>query len=289
MRLTVGSFGGVSALPMKAAIETGAFEQVGLDVRCTRTGSSAQLRAGLRSGTLFAAQLAPDNLVAWAAEDGPLIQAWLAGSNGPVELMSTRARGIGDLRGARIGVDAPDSGFVTLLGRLLANDGLSLEHVRLVPIGATRLRFEALLSAAIDGTMLTLPWSRLAERSGASALGDHRAVAPGLLTSCTATSRERLQHEASTASAYARALEAAMTWLRDPAHDRQAATMLAEDTGIDPGLALEVVSLMHDQDVGWPRSLRLTRDALDSTIEIRGGSTDGRQATLVATMGSTER
>lgn len=285
----VGSFGGVSALPIKVAVETGAFERVGLDVRCTRTGSSSELRDGLRSGTLFAAQLAPDNVVAWAAEEGPPIRAWLAGSNGPIALMSARAQRVADLRGARIGVDAPDSGFVTLLGRLLGNDGLSLADVTLVRIGATRRRFEALVSATIDATMLTLPWSRLAERSGAIALGDHRAVAPRLLTSCTASERQRLADAPETAAAYARALEAGIGWLRDPAHDREAASILGTDTAIDAELALEVVSRMHDPDVGWPRSLWLAEDALDPTLEIRGGWEDGRDANLVARIEGIER
>lgn len=270
----VGSFGGASAFPLEVARRTGRFAAGGLEVTLARAPDSSALRVGLAAGELDVAHLAPDNVVAWrdGASAGPAlpIRAFVAGSNGPIALVASKARSIGDLRGGRLGVDAVGSGFVPILRRLLASADLGDEDVTLAAFGATRWRAEALATGSIDATMLTLPWSRLARDRGAHLLADHRAVAPDLLTSCGASTDAWLAREGGAlALAYAAAVDAAVTWLRAPGSAAIAAPWLAEELGVVEPTASAVLAEMLDPSMGWPLRGRLTRGDLDAVVRLR--------------------
>lgn len=173
MELEVGSFGGVSALPILVAQAVGMFARAGLDVHTSVTTDSAHLHDRLRGGRHDIVHLAPDNVIAWADEAGTPASAWLAGSAGPISLLARDARSISDLRGARIAVDSPATGFAPVLKRLLASGGTDPARVDFVPLGATRLRFAAFQKGAVDATMLTLPWSSLACRAERKRRSNH--------------------------------------------------------------------------------------------------------------------
>ena len=164
--LEIGTFGGASALPIVVAQAVGVFDRAGLDVKASRTTDSGWLRDELRAGSLAVVHLAPDNIIAWADDGGAPVRAWLAGSAGPISLVAGSARSIGDLRGSRLGVDSPQSGFAPILRQLLAAGGVGVDEVELVSLGATRLRYTNLREGRVEATMLTLPWSLLAQRSG---------------------------------------------------------------------------------------------------------------------------
>ena len=233
------------------------------------TRDSAQLKEQLISGELFAVHAAPDNVIAWTDGGDVPFRAWLAGSNGPITLVARGPSGLSGLRGAKIGVDSPSSGFATILRRLLATADVGADEVELVAMGATRLRYSALLEGAIDATMLTLPWSLLATQNGAAALADHALVAPGMLTSCAASTADRLERELDTATAYAEAIDAAMRWLRADGSGDEAATLLAGDMDLDLDDARSIIDLMRDPEAGWPSATRLRGHELEATWQLR--------------------
>ena len=272
--LHVGTFGGASAFPLRVAVLQGRFAAAGLDVELEQTTDSGALRSGLAEGRLGVVHLAPDNVIAWRDGTATLpaipVRAWLAGSNGPITLVAGSARSVKELRGARIGVDAPGSGFAPILRRILAGGGLAEEDVELVALGATRRRAEALREGAIDATMLTLPWSRLAVEAGAVAIADHGAVAPGLLTSCGASLDGWLAAGGGAlARAYAGAVEEAVAWLRQPASRSQAIAWLAQDVGIGEVTATAVLDVMLDPALGWPLVAAPASGALDAVWRLR--------------------
>jgi NitT/TauT family transport system substrate-binding protein len=266
--IQVASFGGVSALPIRVAQSQGGFERAGISVDERLTRSSQELREQLLDGTIAIAQLAPDNVVAWVDAGAPL-KAWLGGSNGPIALVGMDAGTIPELQGKRIGVDSPSSGFVTILAGLLGAHGLSLADTELVPLGATRLRYRALLAGDVSATMLTQPWARLAERQRGRVLGDHRNVAPGLITSCAASMTRFLAEQPEAASAYGEALGWAVGWLRETANQPLAAELLATELEIDRETARDVVVAMMDAEVGWPTSLALSERSLLPSLTLR--------------------
>jgi NitT/TauT family transport system substrate-binding protein len=271
----VGTFGGASAFPLLVAERLGLFASVGLQVTTERTTDSGTLRRGLAEGRLRIAHLAPDNVLAWrdgaAGRQEPLaVSAWLSGSNGPIALVARRVTSIADLHGACIGVDARSSGFAPILRRLLAGAGVGEDDVELVELGATRGRAAALLEGRVDATMLTLPWISLATDAGAIVLADHRAVAPGLLTSCGASLDGWLDGEGrDLAPAYAAALDGAIAWLRGREVTDAAIGWLAEELGVATPVAAATLAVMVDPASGWPRRSAVTPGAMDAVWRLR--------------------
>jgi NitT/TauT family transport system substrate-binding protein len=270
----VGTFGGASAFPLVVAERLGLFASVGLQVVTERTTDSGALRRGLVEGRLHIVHLAPDNVLAWrdgtADMEAPAISAWLSGSNGPIALVARGAAAIEDLRGARIGVDAAGSGFAPILRRLLGTAGVAADDVTLLELGATRNRAAALLDGRVDATMLTLPWITLATDAGATVLADHRAVAPGLLTSCGASLDGWLDGEGrDLAPAYAGALDGAIGWLRGRDVTDAATGWLAEELGVAAPVAAATLAVMLDPATGWPRRSGITPGALDAVWRLR--------------------
>lgn len=266
--IAVVSFGGVSALPIRAAETQGAFKAAGVIVEHSIAPSSAEIRQRLLQGDAQVAHLAPDNVISWTDEGTP-IRAWLAGSNGPIALLGRGVQDAAGLRGKRVGVDSVHSGFVTILHGLLEPAGLGPGDVVMIPVGATRQRYAALLDGRIDATMLTLPWSRLAQRDGATELADHRHVSPGLLTSCAASLRPWLAAEPELTAAYATAWLAGLEWLRDGQNRDAASRLLAQDLGLEADLARDVLGAMDDPVVGWPSGIRLTASDLAASLTLR--------------------
>lgn len=269
MKLRVGTFGGVSALPLLVARQIGLFERAGLDVSLHVTTDSEHLRVNLQDGTLPIVHLAPDNVMAWSDVDASPIRAWLAGSGGPISLLSRGVTEVLALRGRMIAVDSPRSGFAPILAQLLRAGGVEPGEVELVPLGATRLRFQALQAGDVAATMLTMPWSELAVAGGATLLGNHNSVAPGLLTSCAASLAGWLTTNASVANDYADAVDAAVAWLRNPANRDQGEHLLANDMNLGPAVTAGVLEVMLDERLGWPSSARLLGPELGVNWRLR--------------------
>jgi ABC-type nitrate/sulfonate/bicarbonate transport system substrate-binding protein len=271
-RVRVATFGGASALPVLVAERVGAFATRGIEVEQTRTADSGSLRDGLADGSLDIVHAAPDNVIAWRDGRGLEARAWLAGSSGPIALVARDATAVAGLRGGRIGVDAVQGGFAPILRRLLQAGGLADRDVELVPMGATRLRYVALMDRDVAATMLTLPWSQLAQERGASILADHRDVAPDLLTSCAISTEPWLRTNAEVAGAYAEAIDAAVAWLRRGEDAGTAVAVLAEDMGVPEASAASVLTTMREPVTGWPERSRLRGDELGPTCELRAAT-----------------
>jgi ABC-type nitrate/sulfonate/bicarbonate transport system substrate-binding protein len=272
----VGTFGGVSAFPLLVAERLGLATAHGLSLAAARTSASGTLRDDLLGGRIDVAHAAPDNAIAWAdaldgdAHRGPAsVAVWLAGSNGPITLVARQAPDIASLRGGRIAVDAPTSGFAPILVRLLASAGLTSADVELVALGATRTRHAALVEGRVDASMLTLPWSALAVAAGLRRLGDHATIAAGMLTSAAIVRRDWLATHADLADRYRRLVAEALGWLRDPASRDTAAAWLAEDLGLEAATASQVLDAMADPAVGWPTSVDPSARGLEVAVALR--------------------
>ncbi|MGH2380439.1 MAG: ABC transporter substrate-binding protein, partial [Candidatus Limnocylindria bacterium] len=154
-RLRVSTFAGAASLPLYAAKERGYFAAAGVDVELVKARDSTELMAGLVEGEFEVVHAAPDNFVAWRDRTHADIVAWIGGASGPLVLAgASEIRRVADLRGRDIAIDAPQSGFVSVLRRILRDAGLDPTDVGLVPVGATDLRLEALRSGRVVATLL---------------------------------------------------------------------------------------------------------------------------------------
>jgi len=237
------------------AAEQGFFGRLGLQIELVATRSSDELMTGLVDGTFDVVHAAPDNYISWRDRTGAPIVAWIGGTSGPVALVSTPGiAAVADLRGRDIAVDAVASGFVSVLRRILGEAGLGEGDARLVPVGATNLRYEALRDGRVAATMLTLPWSALAAEAGCVALAEQRDVLPRLQGSCGASLEAWLEANADVADAYLRSIVAALTWAYMPGHEAAIGALIAARYGIEPRHAEAVRVALLDPVTGWPPS-----------------------------------
>jgi ABC-type nitrate/sulfonate/bicarbonate transport system substrate-binding protein len=135
--------------------------------------SPAQFRS-LLAGEIDIAFTSPDNVLAYRfSPTNPL------GVVADVRIAAAVDRGLGLglygrpgldhpglLRGARVGVDVPTSGFAVALYALGEALGVGPEEYRLVTLGSTPRRLAALLAGECDATMLNAGNELLAERAG---------------------------------------------------------------------------------------------------------------------------
>lgn len=270
MSLRVCTFAGASSMPILVAQEQGLFEAAGIEVELDETRSSDQLMTGLLDGTYGVVHAAPDNFIAWRDRTHAPIVAWIGGASGPLALMARPEIGsIAELRGRSIAVDAPTSGFVSVLRKILRAAGVSPDDVTLDPLGATHLRAAALREGRTDATMLTLPWSAAAIRDGFPMLADGRAAMPRLQGGTGGSLQTWLDAEPDTADAYLRALVASLTWLQLPANRDAAREFAARRYGVDDGIAEEIRAAFSDPRAGWLPSALVDPDGIAAVCALR--------------------
>src|SRR5262245_18851354 len=188
MQHRLGSAGRYGGGPSVTQVDLGTFSPpVVLDLAASRgllaaaglevtehpvPSSPAQFRS-LVDGDLQVALTSPDNVLAYRFDPrnplGELLDARIVSA-------VDRALGLGlygrpgfvveDLRGARVGVDVPHSGFALALYALADRLGVRREEYELVPLGSTPKRLEALLAGDCDATMLNAGNDLLAEAAG---------------------------------------------------------------------------------------------------------------------------
>jgi ABC-type nitrate/sulfonate/bicarbonate transport system substrate-binding protein len=270
MTLRVCTFAGASSLPLVVAEEVELFGAAGLDVELVQTRSSDELMGGLVDGTYQIVHAAPDNFIAWRDRTGVPVVAWIGGASGPLALIGRKGiRDLSELRGARIAVDAPTSGFVSILRKLLREAGIDIESITLDPLGATHLRAQAVRDGATDASMITLPWSAALRRDGFPFLADGRAVAPRVQGGSGGSLESWLAAEPDTADAYLRAIVAALTWLAMPANHAAAREIVVRRYGIEADLAEEVRAAFADPRSGWSPSAFPDPAGLEAVCALR--------------------
>jgi NitT/TauT family transport system substrate-binding protein len=268
--LSVCTFSGASSLPLLVAEERGLFAAAGLNMTLVQTRSSDELMTGLVERRFQIVHAAPDNFIAWRDRTGHPIVAWIGGASGPLALMARPGiAGVADLRDRSVAVDAPTSGFVSVLRKILREAGLAADDVRLEPLGATNLRANALLEGRVDATMLTLPWSAVAVRAGMVVLADGRAAAPRLQGGSGGSLAPWLEANPDVADAYLRALVAAITWLQLPSEQEAARELVERRYDLTPGIAEEVRAAFSDPRGGWLPSALLDPAGMAAVCELR--------------------
>ncbi|GAA2417316.1 ABC transporter substrate-binding protein [Streptomyces coeruleofuscus] len=196
------------------AHELGFFAYVGLEVETVLIESSTDQRDRLLTDDVDAGVTAIDNLIVWNSGGGDLRVVAQIESTTPLRLVAQPSvRGLEDLRGATLGVDAPDNGFAVLLRHLLGHHGLPSDAYGFEPVGGVRERFEALRSRSIDAAWLGPPLDELAQQEGfvsLLAVEDEVPDFPGQGVVAGPTTRQAGREKLSL---YLTALDAARMWL----------------------------------------------------------------------------
>jgi ABC-type nitrate/sulfonate/bicarbonate transport system substrate-binding protein len=197
-RLVVGAFS--PSVLLSVARRTGRLEAHDLEVEEVPVASSPGQFRSLADGELDAALTSPDNVLAYRFSPRNPLKELL-----DVRMVSGIDRGLGlalygrpgltpeGLRGARVGVDVPVSGFALAMYALTESLGVPRGDYELVPLGSTPRRLTALLAGECDATMLNAGNELIAESHGCVRLAAVADVcAPYLGTVLAVAGKERL-------------------------------------------------------------------------------------------------
>ncbi|MGW1561197.1 ABC transporter substrate-binding protein [Streptomyces sp. NPDC002144] len=196
------------------ADELGHFARAGLEVETVLIESSTDQRDRLLTDDVDAAVTAIDNLIVWNSGGGDLRVVAQVESTTPLRLVAQASvRRLEDLRGATLGVDAPDNGFAVVLRHLLGHHGLPPGAYEFEPVGGVRERFEALCSGAIDAAWLGPPLDELALQEGLVSLLAVEDEVPDFPGQGVVAGPATRQAGRDKLSRYLTALEASRDWL----------------------------------------------------------------------------
>ncbi len=198
-RIALGSF--TPSVLLEVARRTGALAAAGLEVDEHPVPSSPAQFRSLIDGELQLALTSPDNVLAYRFDpENPL------GEQVDARILAAIDRGLGlgvwarpglgieDLRGAKVGVDVPGSGFALALFTLLERHGLSRDDYEVVKLGSTPKRLQALLAGECAVTMLGAGNELSAEAGGCALLAEvGEELAPYLGTVLAVVRDEHLE------------------------------------------------------------------------------------------------
>lgn len=193
-RLRVGVFG--LTTPLLVGSARGIFADHGLALDVRRVASSEDQFRDLADGNYDVVLTAFDNVAHYHLNAGNAlgrtldVRAVLALDNGMnLSLVAgAHIRSIQDLRGRRVSVDSPRSGFAFVLYALLERAGIDIQRdVAIVSHGGVASRYARLRDGDADATLLSNGLEASAARDGLIVLGNSSDVVHPYLGSVAAT------------------------------------------------------------------------------------------------------
>jgi ABC-type nitrate/sulfonate/bicarbonate transport system substrate-binding protein len=269
--LRVGSF--TPSVLLDVAARTGRLRDQDLEVAENPvTSSPAQFRS-LVDGDLDVALTSPDNVLAYRFDPsnplGRVLDARIvAGIDRGMGLGLYARPGltVAALEGATVGVDVATSGFALALYALADRLGVDRSGYRLVTLGSTPRRLEALLAGECDATMLNAGNELLAEAAGCVRLATAREhLSPYLGTVVAVVGDTQVARARRLTTAL---LETGRAIVDGDLAD-EAARSATERLGLDDHLARQYVERLQDPLTGLVPDGAAEHEALQTLVRLR--------------------
>lgn len=252
--------GSVASLPQVVGIEQGFFEDQGLEAELVFVQGGPELITAIMSRSADFTLIAPSLLMSANAQDS-------AGQNQAMCAVGGQTRSthsvmvaedwptpnedadypelLGDLRGARIGVNQIGAETDRILRAMLADAGIDPEtDVTIVASGAPAATVAALQAGQIDALVGFPPTPTFVEQQGLGRMfldigTDPRApsqysVWPGV---CYGTRASTIEERPDVALAYRTAVEDAISWMQDPSNSDALIEVAAPFLSMEPDVA----------------------------------------------------
>jgi NitT/TauT family transport system substrate-binding protein len=255
---------GLHTWPLYVAMEKRLFDEAGVGVDMTLTGSSVMQLERLIDGGFDIGFQQSDHVVR-GVEHGSDLFIFMAQGHAP-DLSLVTAPGIkafAGLRGQVIAVDGARTGYALLLRKLLAENGLTDGDYEFREFGGSQERFDALKSGAAVASLLNPPFDRNLIAAGFGSLGSINDFYPLYPGSIAATRRSWAQRHEKQLIAFIRGFNAAYTWLQDPGNKAEAIRLLPGRLNI----AVEAASKAYDRYATRPRP-QLSSEGLRQVIAL---------------------
>lgn len=272
-KVTVMGFGGTSNWPIFVAQEKGFFEREGLEIDYSRARNSATQLTSLIEGKIDIAMTSIDNVIAYQEGQGekptsvkPDLFAFLGVNKGGRFnlVVAPEVKTFADLKGKTFAVDALTTGYAFVLMEMLRRGGLKPGEYKLISVGGSGERWEALHEKKAAGALLNPPYDARAEAEGFKILANSGESIARYQGSVGATRRQWAAKNEETLVKYIRAYVAAVDWLYDPANKEEAKAILAKQR--KGGMKPEAAERSYQQSV-HPTTGSLARKA---AIDLEG-------------------
>jgi ABC-type nitrate/sulfonate/bicarbonate transport system substrate-binding protein len=284
--LHVLAFDGGWNLPIWAGQRNGFFEAQGLRVELAYTPSSGFLVKSVLDGKSDLAFAAIDNVIAYqegqgesSIPDNPDLFAFMGGDGGFISIVAAPAvKGVTDLKGRTVSVDAMTTGFAFVVRELVTRSGLAESEVNFVRAGGTANRYQDLVAGKHDATLLRTPFELLAENRGYHRIASAETLGAYQGTVGLAQRSWAREHEAALVG-FLRGYKAATDWLYDPANREVAeALLVAHIRDMTPALAKRSYELLVSDKGGLSRDLAPDVAGIATVLQLRGKYATPRKA-----------
>lgn len=272
------TFGGGYSLPAWVAQRQGFFAKHGVAVNITYTPNSIYLMTNLIEGKFDIAVTAIDNLMAYQEGQGeapvkaaPDLVAFMGFDESFQSLMAAPdVKGVADLKGRKLAVDALTTGYAFILREMLARAGLSDADVAYERTGGGPQRMQALIDGKYAAGLLATPLDLIAAERGLRRLGTARELLGRYLGRTAFAQRAWIRQNEAAVIGFMRAYRDAMDWLYNPANREIAAALLvANDAAMTPELARRSLDILLHPQEGFVRDVAINLDGLKVTMDLR--------------------
>jgi|CryBogDrversion2_8_1035294.scaffolds.fasta_scaffold01663_2 ABC-type nitrate/sulfonate/bicarbonate transport system substrate-binding protein len=271
--LKVIVFEGVQNLPIFAAEAQGYFKNEGLNIDLTFTPNSWTLRDGLKDGLFDIAHTAVDNAVAMVDTANADVAVFMGGDNGFNGLfVQPEIKGIDDLRGKTVLVDAPNTAFALALYKILSLHSMELDSkdYEALSIGATPFRLKAMLeNKSYAGAILNLPFRLQALKSGLVHLGDLVDFLGPYLSTAGFVMRGWAQHNEDALISYIKAYVQGLRWVLNPANKVAVIDLLQTQLKLERDVAMGAVEMATSSAGGFKVDAHIDIEGFANVLAIR--------------------
>lgn len=270
MRLKVIYFRAAYNLPVTLGVERGVFARHGLELDIAYTKGSIMISEALLSGDRDLGALAMDDIVYEVEKRNADLFAFMGYNSGTIQLMARPGlRAAADLRGKKLGVDDPNSGFAFVAHKILQSMGLPRDAYEVVPSGGHNLRAQALKKGKIDAAVIAPPFSVDLTNLGFTVLGRTLDYLPRYQGSVGVTTRRWGARNAEALVAYIRAYRESLAWVLDPANRAACMAHLAADFEIPAGIAGPTYDVLATSADGLYRDARIDPEGIRTVQRLR--------------------
>jgi len=263
-------FPGIQNLPHFAALEQGYYEQHHINVDLHYTQSSEEQRNGLANHLFDLAHSAVDNALEMILHSKLDIKI-VIGLDQAFNQLVTRA-GITqykDLIGKTLGVDAPDTAFALVAFEMLKLHGIQPGQYKVLAVGATAHRLQALKEGSIDFSLMTLPFNLLAKQSGLGHLDRPFETIGTYQSTGGFVHLQWAKDHASTLINYLAAYISGLRWALNPINQTHVIGLIEKHLKLHTDLAKACYAQVIHPAPGFFKDAQLSPEGMLKVIELR--------------------
>ena len=288
-KITIGDVGSGSSLHWAAyvAMEKGFFKAAGVAPEYIPVQTSAGVFQQLAAGSLdLGSGGFPDPIR--AIDKGGAISIFrIEGQVAPYELMvKPSIRSYADLKGKTVMIDTPKGNTRLYLERMITPHGLKYGDFDLVFAGATAARFQALVSGAVDATLVNPPFNFKARAAGMASLGKSAPTSLDVPFNGYAVSHVWLKSNRPALDSFLIAYQKGVDWFYNPANRNEAVDILVKYAKLDRGECEQTYALYQELKI-FDRIGGIPGSGLDNLIKIMKAEGDIEESADLARFADT--